>query len=139
MIASAPPTDAALIAVVTVAPTSAPSDAAAITIPEKSIAAVDAGAASHATNVATGSATVHPVQRVPRVPAPKHEQGALSVSCDPWCEIWIDGPRRASTVSKRFTLTVGVHTVRLVYPDTKSELTKKVEISSTPQIIEQTW
>jgi hypothetical protein len=61
---------------------------------------------------------------------PELANGELSVTCDPWCEMWIDGKKRASTVFKRFTLTVGVHTVRLVNPDSKAEMTKKVTITA---------
>lgn len=132
-VASAQPVDAVAAQVTA---TSEHVDAAPSTVVPTPAVTIDAGVTSRTVQESTGSAAVRAVQKVP---APAREKGALSVSCDPWCEIWIDGAKRASTVSKRFTLPVGVHTVRLVYPDTKSELTKKVEISTTPQIIEQVW
>jgi len=135
-----PPADAAIVALSPDAPsvpidagtiaTTATPDAAVVAAPRDAgiaVAVADAGRPIGAAHVET----THP--------ATSHLTGELSVSCDPWCEIWIDGTKRASTVAKRFSLPDGPHVVKLVYPDTNSSTTKKVTISSSPTIIEKTW
>ncbi|MBX3157758.1 MAG: protein kinase [Deltaproteobacteria bacterium] len=115
-------------------------DAAAVVAAVPDAGVVDAGSARTVTAVRNATAALPTPETAPRQPTPPRAKGELTVSCDPWCEVWIDGVKRSSSAFKRFTLTVGAHTVRLVNPDKKSGLTKTVTITATePSVLAQRW